>query len=108
MLRLNLLHLRQRIATPRRFGRYLTTGSNPKLKENANEDYDGVYSKEKDPMAHMTEAEKEEVRRDVREGSQRAFSVGYGIVGGAMAAVHERHLASTTIKHPGNTPTRNP
>ncbi|KAI8848159.1 hypothetical protein BC829DRAFT_443964 [Chytridium lagenaria] len=41
----------------------------------------------KDPMAHMSESEKDEIRRDVREQSQRAYSIGYSIIGGGMAAV---------------------
>ncbi|KAJ3003178.1 hypothetical protein HKX48_001920 [Thoreauomyces humboldtii] len=46
-----------------------------------------IYSKERDPMANMSEAEKDDIRKTIRTESQRAFSVGYGIIGGGMLAV---------------------
>ncbi|RKO87493.1 hypothetical protein BDK51DRAFT_38698 [Blyttiomyces helicus] len=39
----------------------------------------------KDPMEGMTEAEKDEIRKDVGVQSARAFSFAYGIIGGGMA-----------------------
>jgi hypothetical protein len=38
-------------------------------------------------MAHMTEEEKNEIRRDIRKEGQRAFQIAYGIIGGGMMAV---------------------
>ncbi|KAJ3151206.1 hypothetical protein HDU86_006197 [Geranomyces michiganensis] len=46
-----------------------------------------LYSPDRDPMKNMSEAEKDEIRRTIRTESQRAFSVGYGIIGGGMLAV---------------------
>ncbi|KAI8818339.1 uncharacterized protein EV422DRAFT_180809 [Fimicolochytrium jonesii] len=51
------------------------------------QDESWIYSKEKDPMANMSEEEKDEIRRDVRRESARAFSVGYAILGGGVLAV---------------------
>ncbi|KAJ3111072.1 hypothetical protein HDU96_006011 [Phlyctochytrium bullatum] len=60
------------------------------------DDYDGVFTPDKDPMAHLSEAEKEQIRRDVREQSARAYSIGYGIIGGGAAAALLLVLFSTT------------
>ncbi|TPX61443.1 hypothetical protein PhCBS80983_g01082 [Powellomyces hirtus] len=46
-----------------------------------------LYSKERDPMAGMSEEEKEAIRKNIRSESQRAFSISYGIIGGGMLAV---------------------
>ncbi|KAJ3185112.1 hypothetical protein HDU87_002678 [Geranomyces variabilis] len=46
-----------------------------------------LYSPDRDPMKNMSEAEKDEIRKTIRTESQRAFSVGYGIIGGGMLAV---------------------
>lgn len=41
----------------------------------------------KDPMAGMTEEEKEEAKKEIRDGSRRAFNIGYSIIGGMAAGV---------------------
>ncbi|KAJ3194152.1 hypothetical protein HK101_003399 [Irineochytrium annulatum] len=60
-----------------------TPPSKPIVDDNDNE----IYSPEKDPMAHMTEAEKEEIRQDIRKQSQRIYSVGSGVLGIGVLAV---------------------
>ena len=41
----------------------------------------------KDPMADMTEEEKEQHRKEIRALTQKTFSIAYGIIGGAMAGI---------------------
>ncbi|KAJ3099001.1 hypothetical protein HDU97_003528 [Phlyctochytrium planicorne] len=61
--------------------------SPPSNKQNEHkEDYDGTYTPDKDPMAHMSEEEKNKIRKDVMEQGRRAYSIGYGIIGGGAAA----------------------
>ncbi|KAJ3049576.1 hypothetical protein HK097_009446 [Rhizophlyctis rosea] len=62
---------------------YASPSSNP-TPPPAKPNNDYLYNPEKDPMRNMTEAEKDEIRRDVRRESQRAFSYGYGILGGGI------------------------
>ncbi len=42
---------------------------------------DGIYTPEKDPMAHMTEAQKQQIRKDIQRNTRRAASYGYGFIG---------------------------
>ncbi|KAJ3072663.1 hypothetical protein HDU98_003186 [Podochytrium sp. JEL0797] len=41
----------------------------------------------KDPMAGFTEQEVKDIKRDIDEQGKRAYSIGYGIMGGGMAVV---------------------
>ncbi|TPX49521.1 hypothetical protein SeLEV6574_g01434 [Synchytrium endobioticum] len=56
-----------------------------KSEEAANASPSNVYSPEKDPMVGLSEAEKDQVRQDIRKQSQRMFAYAYGIIGGGMA-----------------------
>lgn len=53
----------------------------------------------KDPMAHMTEAEKEQHRREIRVLSRKTFQIAYGIIGGAMGLVV--YYTTIIIHHQG-------
>ena len=95
---------------------------NNKLKQNEAKyaaSSDDVYSPEKDPMAGLsgtppccmwlfitcrcsrdrtrTEAEKDEIRQDIRKQSQRMFSYAYGIIGGGMAIAVSPSYHTCTI-----------
>ncbi|KAJ3164900.1 hypothetical protein HDU88_004880 [Geranomyces variabilis] len=59
----------------------------PDSNKSTTKDDPWLYSPDRDPMKNMSEAEKDEIRRTIRTESQRAFSVGYGIIGGGMLAV---------------------
>ncbi|KAI8585463.1 hypothetical protein BDZ88DRAFT_455910 [Geranomyces variabilis] len=59
----------------------------PDSEKSTTKDDPWLYSPDRDPMKNMSEAEKDEIRRTIRTESQRAFSVGYGIIGGGMLAV---------------------
>jgi hypothetical protein len=66
-------------------GNRLLSG-NTRTQQEQQPDYPS-YKPKKDPMAGMTEEEKEQHRREIRILSRKTFSIAYGIIGGAMAFV---------------------
>ncbi|KAI8924528.1 hypothetical protein BC831DRAFT_465211 [Entophlyctis helioformis] len=51
------------------------------------DDDDGVYNIKKDPMAGMTEEQKNAIRRELREQGRRVHSIAYSIIGGSLGIV---------------------
>ncbi|KNC98822.1 uncharacterized protein SPPG_05799 [Spizellomyces punctatus DAOM BR117] len=79
----------RRLATPadltgKTGPRQSTTPPIPPDQEKPLVDETWVYSKERDPMANMSEEEKEAIRKHIRQESARMFSISYGIIGGGM------------------------
>ncbi|KAJ3318018.1 hypothetical protein HDU76_000954 [Blyttiomyces sp. JEL0837] len=56
-------------------------------REAIKDDDDWVYSKERDPMAGLSEEEKETIKKEIGAEGRRAYSIGYGIIGGGMMVV---------------------
>ncbi|TPX70394.1 hypothetical protein SpCBS45565_g01782 [Spizellomyces sp. 'palustris'] len=79
----------RRLATPadltgKTGPRQSTTPPIPPDQEKPVVDETWIYSKERDPMANMSEEEKEAIRKHIRQESARMFSISYGIIGGGM------------------------
>ncbi|KAH6562388.1 hypothetical protein BASA83_006866 [Batrachochytrium salamandrivorans] len=60
---------------------------NTPAKEQTDHDTHGTYTPKKDPMAEMTEDQKNQIRKEIREQGYRVYSIGYAIIGGSMALV---------------------
>ncbi|KAK5670410.1 hypothetical protein QVD99_003097 [Batrachochytrium dendrobatidis] len=48
---------------------------------------DDIYSAEKDCMAGMTEEQKMEIKKEIRDQSRRTYSIGSAIIGGSFGLV---------------------
>jgi hypothetical protein len=46
-----------------------------------------MYDPKNDPFLKLTKEQQEAAKKNLRIGAQRAYSVGYGIIGGAMGLV---------------------
>jgi hypothetical protein len=69
------------IRFPRRClsARFLANRPNKELEEE-----DGIYTPSKDPMAGMTEEEKNKIKSEIMQNTQKATSMGYAFVGAAL------------------------
>ncbi|KAJ3227545.1 hypothetical protein HDU81_006690 [Chytriomyces hyalinus] len=64
-----------------------TTTTPDNTKTQTNDNSGSNFKPPKDPMANFSESEVKQIKREIEEQGRRAYTFGYAIIGGGMAAV---------------------